>query len=120
LKLDHPSVAGQKRRVTAAIKCDLRRRSAVEPCIGHLKSEHCMGRSQRANRSERSRAIGILHGRLFHIAQIGSQTPRRFTARRACGGLSQTETEKPILRHSLTHSIQVNSNCNADFDGATW
>jgi IS5 family transposase len=42
-------VAGQKRRVTAAIKCDLRRRSAVEPCIGHLKSEHCMGRNHLAH-----------------------------------------------------------------------
>jgi transposase, IS5 family len=37
--------AGQKRRVTPQIKRELRRRSAVEPVIGHLKSEHRMGRN---------------------------------------------------------------------------
>ena len=42
-------ISGQKRRVTAAIKRDLRRRSAVEPCIGHLKSEHRMGRNHLAH-----------------------------------------------------------------------
>ena len=36
--------SGQKRRVTPNIKRELRRRSAVEPVIGHLKSEHRMGR----------------------------------------------------------------------------
>jgi transposase, IS5 family len=29
----------------------LRRRSAVEPCIGHLKSEHRMGRNHLAHRA---------------------------------------------------------------------
>jgi len=38
-------ISGQKRRVTDAIKRDLRRRSAVEPVIGHAKSEHRMGRN---------------------------------------------------------------------------
>src|SRR5204862_5841386 len=36
--------SGQKRRMTK-IKRELRRRSAVEPVIGHLKSEHRMGRN---------------------------------------------------------------------------
>jgi hypothetical protein len=31
--------------VTPKIKRELRRRSAVEPVIGHLKSEHRMGRN---------------------------------------------------------------------------
>jgi transposase, IS5 family len=35
-------VSGQKRGVTDAIKRDLRRRSAVEPAIGHPKSERRM------------------------------------------------------------------------------
>ncbi len=35
--------AGQKRRVTAQIKRQMRRRAAVEPVIGHLKAEHRMG-----------------------------------------------------------------------------
>ena len=38
-------ISGQKRRMTPQIKRDLRRRSAVEPVIGHLKSEHRMGRN---------------------------------------------------------------------------
>ena len=37
--------SGQKRRVTPAIKREMRRRSAVEPVIGHLKAEHRMGRN---------------------------------------------------------------------------
>src|SRR3954468_4454014 len=38
-------VAGQKRGLSAAIKLALRRRSAVEPVIGHLRGEHRMGRN---------------------------------------------------------------------------
>jgi transposase, IS5 family len=38
-------ISGQKRRVTPQIKRELRRRSAVKPVIGHLKSEHRMGRN---------------------------------------------------------------------------
>jgi transposase, IS5 family len=38
-------ISGQKRGVTDAIKRDLRRRSAVEPVIGHAKGEHSMGRN---------------------------------------------------------------------------
>jgi len=37
-------ISGQKRGVTQ-IKRELRRRSAVEPVIGHLKAEHRMGRN---------------------------------------------------------------------------
>ena len=38
-------LSGQKRGVTPKIKRELRRRSAVEPVIGHLKAEHRMGRN---------------------------------------------------------------------------
>jgi IS5 family transposase len=38
-------VAGQRRSVTDAIKRGLRRRSAVEPVIGHAKAEHRLGRN---------------------------------------------------------------------------
>jgi transposase, IS5 family len=38
-------VSGQRRGVTEAIRRDLRRRSAVEPVIGHAKGEHRMGRN---------------------------------------------------------------------------
>jgi IS5 family transposase len=40
----------QKRRVTPQIKREMRRRSAVEPVIGHLKDEHRMGRNYLAHR----------------------------------------------------------------------
>jgi transposase, IS5 family len=40
----------QKRRVTPEIKREMRRRSAVEPVIGHLKEEHRMGRNYLAHR----------------------------------------------------------------------
>jgi IS5 family transposase len=43
--------AGQKRRVTAAIKRQMKRRSAVEPVIGHLKDDHRMGRNYLAHSS---------------------------------------------------------------------
>jgi transposase, IS5 family len=37
--------SGQKRRMTPKIKRELRRRSVVEPVIGHLKSDHRMDRN---------------------------------------------------------------------------
>jgi IS5 family transposase len=43
--------AGQKRRVTPQIKKEMRRRSAVEPVIGHLKADHRMGRNFLAHRA---------------------------------------------------------------------
>jgi IS5 family transposase len=42
-------VAGQKRGLSPAIKRAFRRRSAVEPVIGHLKHEHRMGRNHLAH-----------------------------------------------------------------------
>jgi len=43
--------SGQKRGVTDQIKRELRRRSAVESVIGHLKAEHRMGRTYLAGRA---------------------------------------------------------------------
>ena len=40
-------ISGRKRGVTKAIKRDLRRRSAVEPVVGHAKSDHRIISSQR-------------------------------------------------------------------------
>jgi len=42
--------AGQKRRVTPAIKRQMRRRSAVEPVIGHIKNDHRMDRNYLAGK----------------------------------------------------------------------
>jgi IS5 family transposase len=41
--------AGQKRGMTDQIKREMRRRSAVEPVIGHLKADHRMGRNHLAH-----------------------------------------------------------------------
>lgn len=41
----------QKRRVTPQIKREMRRRSAIEPVIGHTKNEHRMDRNYLAGRS---------------------------------------------------------------------
>jgi len=38
-------ISGQARRVTAAIRREMKRRAAVEPVIGHLKAEHRMDRN---------------------------------------------------------------------------
>jgi transposase, IS5 family len=43
--------AKQKRRVTPQIKREMRRRSAIEPVIGHLKNEHRMDRNYLAGRN---------------------------------------------------------------------
>jgi transposase, IS5 family len=43
--------SGQKRRVTPKIKREMKRRSAVEPVIGHLKEDHRMGRNYLAHRA---------------------------------------------------------------------
>jgi len=40
---------GQKRRMTSAIKRQMRRRAAVEPVIGHIKNEHRMNRNYLAH-----------------------------------------------------------------------
>jgi transposase, IS5 family len=42
--------ARQKRRVTPAVKREMKRRAAVEPVIGHLKEEHRMNRNYLAGR----------------------------------------------------------------------
>jgi transposase, IS5 family len=43
--------AKQRRRVTPQIKREMRRRSAIEPVIGHLKNEHRMDRNYLAGRN---------------------------------------------------------------------
>lgn len=61
-------VAGQKRGVTAAIKRAFRRRSAVEPVIGHLKNEHRMNRNHLAGtRGDAANAVLAAAGYNFRI-----------------------------------------------------
>jgi IS5 family transposase len=59
--------SGQKRRMTPKIKRELRRRSAVEPVIGHLKSEHRMARNYLWHRNgDATNAILAAVGYNFH------------------------------------------------------
>ena len=71
---------GQKRRVTQQIRRELKRRSAVEPVIGHLKSDHRMDRNYLAGRTGDATnailaAVGLIsgccsHGSGFFCARI--------------------------------------------------
>jgi transposase, IS5 family len=67
--------AKQKRRVTPQIKREMKRRSAVEPVIGHLKDEHRMGRNYLAHRHGDSNnallaAVGYNFRRLIRWLRI--------------------------------------------------
>ena len=67
--------SGQKRRMTPKIKRELRRRSAVEPVIGHLKSEHRMGRNYLWHREGDATnavlaAVGYNFRRLIHWIKL--------------------------------------------------
>jgi IS5 family transposase len=52
-------ISGQVRRVTKAIRREMRRRAAVEPVIGHLKDDHRMDRNYLKGR-EGDRANAVL------------------------------------------------------------
>ena len=52
-------ITGQARRVTAAIRREMKRRAAVEPVIGHIKAEHRMDRNYLKGR-EGDRANAVL------------------------------------------------------------
>ena len=60
--------AGQKRRMTPAIKREMRRRAAIEPVIGHIKNEHRMGRNYLAhNQGDAINAILAAAGYNFRL-----------------------------------------------------
>ena len=60
--------AGQKHRVTPKIKREMKRRSAVEPVIGHLKEDHRMGRNYLAHRAgDAANAVPAAAGYNFRL-----------------------------------------------------
>src|SRR5213078_1292420 len=79
--------SGQKRRVTPKIKRELRRRSAIEPVIGHLKDDHRMGRNYLWHRSGDATnailaAVGYNFRRLIRwLSLLLCQILAQFTAR---------------------------------------
>jgi IS5 family transposase len=61
-------IAGQKRRMTPKIKREMRRRSAIEPVIGHLKAEHRMDRNYLAHRAgDAANAVLAAAGHNFRL-----------------------------------------------------
>jgi len=61
-------ITGQVRRVTPAMKREMKRRAAIEPVIGHVKTEHRMGRNYLWYRSgDRINAVLAAAGFNFHL-----------------------------------------------------
>ena len=89
-------VAGQKRGLTAAIKRAFRRRSAVEPTIGHLKNEHRMGRNHLAGRAGDAVNAVLAAGYNFRPPEVA----RSLAAARP-GRLHTTKPREPDLRPAL-------------------
>ena len=87
--------AKQKRRVTPHIKREMRRRSAIEPVICHLKNEHRMDRNYLAGRHGDANnailaAVGYNFRRLIRwitlVFVFGSTASRRMAPCAAVGG----------------------------------
>lgn len=61
-------ITGQVRRVTRAIRREMRRRAAVEPVIGHVKAEHRMDRNYLKGRAgDRANAVLAAAGYNFNL-----------------------------------------------------
>lgn len=61
-------ISGQVRRVTKAIRREMKRRAAVEPVIGHIKAEHRMQRNYLKGRdADRANAVLCAAGYAFHL-----------------------------------------------------
>jgi IS5 family transposase len=62
-------ISGQVRRVTQAIRREMRRRAAVEPVIGHLKDDHRMRRNHLKGR-EGDRINAILAAAEYNFSLL--------------------------------------------------
>ncbi|RME96442.1 MAG: IS5 family transposase [Alphaproteobacteria bacterium] len=61
-------ISGQARRVTKAIRREMKRRAAVEPVIGHLKGEHRMDRNYlKGHQGDRANAVLAAAGYNFGL-----------------------------------------------------
>lgn len=88
--------------MTPKIKRELRRRSAIEPVIGHLKSEHRMGRNYLWHRSGDAAnavlaAAGYNFRRLLHWLKLFLRQILAHLIR----GLNSLQTEARILHGRL-------------------
>ena len=83
-------ISGQRRRVTETVKRELRRRSAVEPVIGHAKAEHRMGRNYLAG-THGDAANAVLRRRRLQL-----QTPARMRWLSCCPQSWPPSTPPPL------------------------
>jgi transposase, IS5 family len=61
-------ITDQKRRLSPSIKREMKRRAAIEPVIGHVKSEHRMGRNYLKHRQgDRINPVLAAAGFNFHL-----------------------------------------------------
>jgi IS5 family transposase len=89
--------AGQKRGMTAHIKRQMRRRSAIEPVIGHLKEDHRLGRNHLAGIT--GDAVNAV------LAAVGYNFRRilawiRFCVAIICAALALSKAQNPIFKAS--------------------
>src|SRR5215475_11313215 len=82
-------ITGQVRRVTRAIRREMKRRAAVEPVIGHTKAEHRMGRNYLKGRDgDRINAVLAAAGYNFNLLL-------RWLARLLCALFQALATTSP-------------------------
>jgi IS5 family transposase len=88
-------ISGQRRRVTGTIKREPRRRSVVEPVIGHAKAEHRMGRNYLA------RTRGDAANAVLAAAGYNSRRPLEWLAlllSAILAGLNSAATHDTLLK----------------------
>ena len=88
-------ISGQRRRVTETIKRELRRRSAVEPVIGHAKAEHRMGRNYLAG-THGDAANAVLAAAGYNFRRLLEWLALLLSA--ILAGLSATASHDPPLK----------------------
>lgn len=85
-------ISGQVRRVTKAIRREMKRRAAVEPVIGHLKAEHRMGRNHLTGRhGDRANAVLAAAGFNFHLQLRWFERLLRALLRMLCSTRARTQ-----------------------------
>uniref|UniRef100_Q07JF3 Putative transposase n=1 Tax=Rhodopseudomonas palustris (strain BisA53) TaxID=316055 RepID=Q07JF3_RHOP5 len=85
-------ISGQVRRVTKAIRREMKRRAAVEPVIGHLKAEHRMGSNHLKGRhGDRANAVLAAAGFNFHLLLRWFERLLRALLRMLCSTRARTQ-----------------------------
>jgi len=92
-------VTGQKRGMTKAIKREMRRRAAVEPVIGHAKSDHRMDRNYLAG-SKGDAINAVLAGAGYNFRRLIAWLRRLWRAWFAIILANLTRSQNPDPRLS--------------------